>query len=472
MAAADRVPKRVFAIALTALVLAGAVLRIFAARGELWLDEIWSYRVVHLLSEPGGILTGVHLDNNHHLNSLYLYFVPETMHWTLYRLHSIAAGVASVVLAAIIARRAGRTAALSAALLTASSFVLVLYSSEARGYALAIFFALLCVVIAERHFDDRRLGRGLAFAAAATLGVLSHTTFLHAYAGLLVWTAYRSLRTAGLRRGLVDLALLHAIPLAVFAGLYAIDLQFIAKGGGPLTTIPDVMASALSLAFGGPAAGAGRTVVALGAALTGVISLRIIKRSGSDLWVLFAGVIFGGPLAMVMLADTSLLFERYFVVALTFLLVACSWTIAAIGSRSIVAAACLVALYAGANAVQIRPLVEFGRGRYVDALTDVAAKSTRSVPTLGTDHDFRQGRVVGFYLLHMKDGDTISYQVRDAWSGTGPEWLLVHNQAADFTPKPRLIVEGRWPFVFTKVYPASRLSGWTLALYHNETDAR
>jgi len=376
------------------------------------------------------------------------------------------------VLAAMIARRAGRTAALAAAALTASSFVLILYASEARGYALAIFFALLCVVLAERYFEHRSLTRGLGFAAAAAFGVFSHTTFLHAYAGLVVWTAFRAWKTGGVRQGTLDVARLHAIPVAAFAALYAIDLRLLIKGGGPLTTIPEVMASALSIMFGGPAAGAGRTLVALGMVLAGVISVRIIKRSGSDLWILFAVTIFAAPLAMVVAADTSLLFERYFVVALTFLLLACSWTVAAIGSRSIAAAAVVVLVYAGANAVQTRPLVEYGRGGYLDALADIRARSTRPVPTLGTDHDFRQGRVVGFYLLHMKDGGNISYQPREAWNGAGPEWVLVHNQDASFAPKPQLMVSGRWPFVLTKVYPASRLSGWTLALYHNELDAR
>src|SRR5678815_3319816 len=85
VATVDRVPPRAFAIAMGVVVLVGAVLRIWAARGELWLDEIWSFRVVHLLSGPAGILTGLHHDNNHHLNSLYLYFLPETTHWMLYR---------------------------------------------------------------------------------------------------------------------------------------------------------------------------------------------------------------------------------------------------------------------------------------------------------------------------------------------------------------------------------------------------
>ena len=447
------------------------MLRILAARGELWLDEIWSFRMVHLLASAAGIFTTLHHDNNHHLNSLYLYVLPETTHWMLYRLPAITAGIGSVALAAMIAWRAGRTAAVAAAAFTAFSFLLVLYGSEARGYGMAVFFALLCVLLAERYFASRTLPRGLLFAASAVAGVLSQLTFLHAYTGLVLWTVGRAFRIGRASEAVGDVLRLHSVPVVALVVLYAIDLRFIAFGGGPLTTIPAVMSSALSIAFGGPAAGAGRTVLAVGAIVAGLISLRIIRRSGSDLWLLFGGAVFLAPLMTALMADTSLLFERYFLVALSFLLLSYSWLVAAVAARSFTAALVVIALYVGANVPRLSPLLAYGRGRYMDALADIAADSRRPVPTMGTDHDFRQGRVVGFHLLHMAGGERIKYEPREAWSGDGPEWILVHVPDPDVTPKQRLMVEGRWPFQLTRTYPASELSGWRLALYHNDVNA-
>ena len=67
----------VFITTLAIIVSAGALVRIAAAQGELWLDEIWSYRLAHLAASPFAILTSLHNDNNHYLNTLYLRSIPE-----------------------------------------------------------------------------------------------------------------------------------------------------------------------------------------------------------------------------------------------------------------------------------------------------------------------------------------------------------------------------------------------------------
>ncbi len=165
------------------------------------------------------MFTAIHHDNNHHLNSLYLYFVRESASWILYRLHVIAAGTATVILAGIITKRAGDRAAVAAMLLSAASFPLVLYSSEARGYALAVFCAFLAIPLADRYFAVGRAVWALAFGVVSVLGFLSHLTFLHAYAGFVAWTAYRvGLRP--LRRAVPAFASLHAVPIVSLTALY------------------------------------------------------------------------------------------------------------------------------------------------------------------------------------------------------------------------------------------------------------
>src|SRR5205814_3969155 len=93
-----------------------------------------------------------------YLNTLYLYLLPDSGTWILYRIPSVIAGVTSVVLAASIARRAGEVGAASAAVLVGTSFLMILLASEARGYAAAIAFALLAVWAADRYLaTDRRV---------------------------------------------------------------------------------------------------------------------------------------------------------------------------------------------------------------------------------------------------------------------------------------------------------------------------
>ena len=52
--APDHLRSSAFGLVAAAIVLAGIVLRLLAARGELWLDELWSLR---LIDEIGSVAT-------------------------------------------------------------------------------------------------------------------------------------------------------------------------------------------------------------------------------------------------------------------------------------------------------------------------------------------------------------------------------------------------------------------------------
>src|SRR5438094_8386876 len=62
-----------------AIAAAGLTLRLLGARGDLWLDEIWSLTLLKPLTSIDQIFWRVNYDNNHFLNSAYLYLVgPDT----------------------------------------------------------------------------------------------------------------------------------------------------------------------------------------------------------------------------------------------------------------------------------------------------------------------------------------------------------------------------------------------------------
>src|SRR6188768_1399252 len=85
------------------VILGGVGLRIAAATTNLWHDEVWSLWLLHGVRSPTEILTAVHHDNNHPVNSLFLYVIGERGSWLVYRLLSIAAGGGAILLAGIIA---------------------------------------------------------------------------------------------------------------------------------------------------------------------------------------------------------------------------------------------------------------------------------------------------------------------------------------------------------------------------------
>ena len=57
------------------LLVLSAGLRLLAARGDLWLDELWSLSFARQMTSPLDVWTAIHHDNNHPLNTLYLFVV-------------------------------------------------------------------------------------------------------------------------------------------------------------------------------------------------------------------------------------------------------------------------------------------------------------------------------------------------------------------------------------------------------------
>ena len=171
-------------LGLCAIVAAAAALRTWAACDEFWLDEMWSLMAFTRIPHSFWDIFTFHHDNNHYFITLWMDVVgPAQRNWFVYRIPSVAASSGTVLLAGWIARRWGRFASFVATLLTASSFVLIVYGSEARGYALAGFFSLLAFLALDRYLASYRVVPALGFAVATLLGVLSHLTFVQFYCG-------------------------------------------------------------------------------------------------------------------------------------------------------------------------------------------------------------------------------------------------------------------------------------------------
>ena len=156
------------AVAGSALV--GLALRLAAARRGLWTDEAWSAIYAAQARDPIGVFLRINHDNNHHLNSLWLQAIGLGAPPLLARAPSIVAGSLGVVVAAMLAGRRSRAAGLVAALLFAVSPILVIYGSEARGYATMLLAALLTLLIVDGAVDGRPVRRARWWLAALALG--------------------------------------------------------------------------------------------------------------------------------------------------------------------------------------------------------------------------------------------------------------------------------------------------------------
>ena len=125
----------------------GLFFRVYAATFELWLDEIWSVKNVRASSTPLEAFL-LRIDNNHPLNSLFIYFTADSPF--LLRLFSLSCGLLSLVVAFNFKKLWGRFSAEVLTISLSISFLMVLYSTEVRGYVPMIFGSLCAHYMLEK----------------------------------------------------------------------------------------------------------------------------------------------------------------------------------------------------------------------------------------------------------------------------------------------------------------------------------
>lgn len=173
----------------------GFGLRLWAATGDLWFDEIWTVKSVQGLAGVGEIFTQWISDNNHPLNSVYVYWAKDQAEAVWIRAFSIAVGTGSIFAAYWAAAAHGSRVRLLFAFQIAIAFPFVLYGSEARGFAGMSLCAIIAIGIVERHLrTDKDSPYAIALAGCVAIGALFHMTFFLLAFALGLWALVTRLR--------------------------------------------------------------------------------------------------------------------------------------------------------------------------------------------------------------------------------------------------------------------------------------
>jgi hypothetical protein len=447
------------------------VLRVWASLDNFWLDEIWSWMMAGQLKSPLEVVTRLHHDNNHYLNTLVLYTLGHDAPVYLYRLPAVVAGIGTVLLCGWVAHRWSRAAGVAATLLTGCSFLLVQYSSEARGYAYLLFFTMWSFAIVQESLERPRIIWNILFALCAVLGFLSHLTYLFTYVALVAWSVWGSIRRDGrlLRRHIVPFVFQILIPSSFVALLYFVDLRYIRTGGGDENSVWRVIAQATSAAFGGPLEGAATAWIAIGVAVIGIAALFLLFRSGNDLWVPMVVGIFILPMAVCLIARPQWPYPRYFLVSMLFLQLLCSWFFGWLYHRphGKVAYVVVLALILGGNTVLNARLLTYGRGGYEAAVRYMLDQTFSEKVFVASDHDFRNKTVLAFYVARAGASERVGYYDYGKWPPQGPEWVLFHSFKQRYTPERFVNDNQGHTYELARVFPYAGLSGFHWALYHN-----
>ena len=445
---------------LAGLVLAAALLRASCLRTELWIDEIWSLNFARGAKSALGVFLDIHHDNSHPINTLWLYFVSGSRDWAVFRLLSFACGVLTV--AALGVDPEDRPRGLLTAALAALSVPLILYSTEARGYAPMALCAVVCrLLLAGPRPPSTR--RAAAFALVATLGLFSQALFACVLAALFVEALAKFPRK---EHGRTLLALFG--PPALLFALYALNqlgrMQF---GLGSSRSFSSAAIGALAQWAGAPSAGPLSLFGAAVLAALCVVELARLRRE-RPLEFRFYATLFAAAVAPV--AAVAFRSERYFFACAPFALILAAGSLARLlrgGRAARAAGAALIGLFALGGAVQVRALATAGRGHYMEAVQRMGAETPGDVVTVGSDHDFRNGMLLDYYAAYLPPSKRLVYVHAEERAASPPDWIVTHGQFTDARLAPIALTYPGAPGVYrlVEVYPYAGLSGWTWMLY-------
>lgn len=451
-------------LASAAIVAMGVAVRLAAARGDLWLDEIWSIELGRTARSALEVVTRIHHDNNHHLNTAYVRLVADAASPLEYRLLAVLSAAGMLAISTLRPLRGAPIEAFATTTLLAASYLLVHYGSEARGYAPAAFFAVAAFHALDRFLETGRRRWAGFFAVAGVLGILSHLTFAYALAGFAAWGAC-ALVPRHRERRLDPLALASiALPFLAAAALWAVDVRYLAIGGGPEYELVAVLRELLRTTFGLPHGPIELlALVPLGAASYEIVALA---RARDARWVFFIVAIVVAPALLVALRRPDYLAPRYFLVALPFLFMLIGLSFARLATRGragiAVCAAALIA-FCAVNLFPIARLLRDGRGHYRDAISFMLDRTPGETVTVTSDHEFRNTAVLAYHVPHVSTKKTLVYVTPGA-GVPAPDWFLRHDFSEAPAPAPYVDVMG-CRYVLAATFPYAGLSGWSWILY-------
>lgn len=458
--------------ALIGVVLVGVLLRLSGLVGDLWLDEILLLKSASAQASAWDVFSGVSGTGSHYLVGLWLRGLGPLAPAFWYRLPSLLAGVGTLIVAAFVVRREGAMAAFVAASLFAFSYPFVYYATEAQGYALAVFFALLAWHCLHEYAETRSWAHLLGFWIACVLGELSHSTFVTLFLGAFAWFLVHCLRTRSWPAAARATLAAFLLPGLCITGIYWMALRGASTPITPGRTAEGVIGETLSLLLGGPSQGAAMWAVAIIVATLAAGSLVAMMRRGDDRWVLYAGCGIVIPLLRSLVYDGPL-HPRDLLVPGTFVLLAVAnllirWLQSPTPRRA--AGALVVALACGGTTVQALDLARQGRGNITQLVRRIVewpdgpwSVSSRSEFPM---YDDRMAALVEYYQRRIPEAERLTYVREASYPAIGVAWI-VSEEFRDFPQAPEDVLNDFYghQFLVDGEYVSPPLAGMSWRLY-------
>ncbi len=462
-------------IAAVALVVIAAALRVAAGYTDFWMDEVWTLYYAERIESAKDVFTEIRHSNNHHLLTLYYYWVQQvvepTAHWIVYRIPSLAAGVLTVVVAAWMARRRGSLAALVTLVMLGGSYLMTHFASEARGYALVILLSFLSLAWSRAYLERSRTTALVGFWIVGSVGFLCHLMYLNTLLSLAGSVFFEGLRHRESRGKLWKSGLwLFSVPGVFLLWFHWFEIQHLRIGEGPERSFLLVVVESLSMTGGGPARGMIAWIAGSAVAAMFLTSLVSLARRGDREWPFLALIMFVTPTTLILVTQPKLLFLRYFLLAIAFGLYATSlcvarWLDGTAPWRNLAMA--VLAAFLLTNALRISHLLEEGRGAFGEAVRYMAANTPGKLTTVLSIDEFGNRMLLEYHGRFLEDGEQIALSPRKELPAQGAAWFLRHKIGEP--PEPLAEWKDRHGnrYDLAQSYGYAGLSGAHWSLYRN-----
>jgi hypothetical protein len=125
-----------------------------------------------------------------------------------------------------------------------------------------------------------------------------------------------------------------------------------------------------------------------------------------------------------------------------------------------------VALAVGGGLLQDLALIRTGRGSYSDAVAYMSAHTDQPTMLVGSDHDFRVGKMLAWYVGRVPNVKPILYESQPDWADQPPEWIVVHEPRDGKAPEVVQTTPGGPHYHLDQHFSHAGLSGTDLWIYH------
>lgn len=458
-------------------ILVCGVMIYLAARGDLWLDEIWSIFMAEAAKSPWEIVSLFKHDNNHLLNTFYLYLVGKQNHLVVYRLLSIAAGIGSLFLLTAMAGKWGYLERIFVLLFAGFSYPLILYFSEARGYAPAIFFALSSLFVLEKCFTRYSGIKLVSFWLCTCLGTLSHSSFIIVFLSLSILVLYNEFSKPSPLKSKLHHSLRYLfIPSAFIIAFTLFYTRGMTIGGGDMNDRPTEISKGIVYLLGLPYNLTHLEFSVLGLfAILIFVGAYLFYHDKNKLGSFIIAVLFVPPFIIIFIIWPTIYYFRYLVVTYPFFYLMLSFMLGKLyskGSKYSYMTILLISFYLIAQCFQLLPLFRYGRGNYQGILAEISNKSSESILKIGSDHDFRNKMLLSFYQRFLPPHQSLYYIDQKFWNFDPPEWIIIHKTDRTFEPEPFIRAWDQHIYELTKSEGSSGESGFSWFLYHNTSITR